>query len=239
MIAREIVKKINEIGENYLTENPKSYFNLGYLFGKHTNHPIALKMKNFSSDSDQPQDYERFLMSCYYRLPKFEGKMALAIQAIMMQEFQKTITSELLIKSITPQDLQALGADYDNLPSKTFGDNKSIQYTAKKLMACDTHKHNQSMPEYQKVWLTLAEIYSESSMQPSKLKDDMLRLFSRAFNIYIQTTTSCHGQVVDLYPSEIAAHIYAMLNTKFSEFNKGDRELEEVRPASASSSSRP
>ncbi|MDR3490853.1 MAG: hypothetical protein P4M12_02275 [Gammaproteobacteria bacterium] len=247
MIAEEIVKKINEIGEKYLSHHKKNYFSLRYLFTSHTNHPIALRLKNFTSLSTNPSDYEKFLLSCYYRLPKFEGEIARAIESLMLSELNKSITSELLIKSFTLENLHALGADYLGLPKSTWSQLVSFyddtEIIATRLINCDLKKYNQltpPIPSYQKTWLTLVHIYSQTATESkNKLKQDILTLISNTFGFFIHTVEACDGVTIPVSSCKIADDITSSMQSIFEGLKKTDHELVEMGSAPASSSSRP
>ncbi|GEM_PF-6131983 len=236
MIAREINEinqKINDIGTNYLDKHPKSF--VSNLLSIHTNQPLALRLKNFRSESSSKADYERFLIDCYYRLPKYKGVIAKQIADLFQEEFDKPLTSSILIQSYTYHNLNALGEDFIHIQAPhSFFKSKNDAYQddqamAKKLVACKIdNTSTNTIRAYENIWMYLIRVYAASlpnGNNPSKLQEAIENLIRNTFNIPIIKTEVVFNQVLPIRPIETATFMQRDITPILANLSKSDREL--------------
>jgi hypothetical protein len=213
-----LVRKINNIGVVYLVKHPKGKFN----FWTHCNQPIAEILLQFNPEHPTPENSRKFLLESYYRLPTFTGEIAEDIRALYQLEFEKEISRELLISSISTVTLIRIGEDYlKNHPKPSawysFSPHNN-QFIATQLQSgILRNKHTQQViahPTPSQLWNILIDVYASI---PGKgnggvLAGSIQTLIKNVFQISIKTTEKIEGELINLNHSEIAVEMRTKVN---------------------------
>ncbi len=211
--SQTIEQKIHALGANYLHKYPKETL-------AHSNQPVAKKLQNYNCQRQTTQqEHQKFLLTCFFALPDFQGELATTIKTLFSTELGITLDSTFLMHHITQEAAQNIGQDYlDKYPTPSAWyslfphKNQQRAQRLKDHTFPNSSRNASDNPAAFIIWMHLVNIYSTLPNSTGKIASAISKLIENVFEINITQYEAASEQVRkistwDIATGQLAPHI--------------------------------